>query len=459
MSKHSQSFNVGGRTIDNSRNQYGLIDRIPGRNSADQLNSAISNWAKEYSSTLKSQYGLSDDDISLIMPMLMAGSTDSEILSYINQLKASHIDESKNSTSSQLQDLRDVGYNPDLSGSVPSFNPSQTPVGSFDFSDLPSSGGSGSLSSKFTDIAGLVLKTMSFGLQTYGFVSGNVLQQIKAISDFADSDIANLVGNDTGVVENVDDAISKMIASRGLTGNKAKKYASYVASRINSTLNVTSRLRQSSDKAVALYDSKVNGFKSSDDYINQVIRYISATQQEQTIMAEYDLKIAQAKQVWLDEHPDVTAEELDLALANKHSESRKLSAEADRAVSDANKAEIDAGTASINQGIASENLKQEQSNTGRVISDNDVNKLKNDIRKIELEGIDEMLAFCKYWEKLHAEKNGWFSMGYSSRKDYDDDQHRYKKYKKAVREYYKNQNSKDNSVSLNTGFGSISTRF
>lgn len=427
----STTIEFNGRKIDNSHGQYGRMSFMP---TSDETKNVISNWQKEYLSNLKSQYGLSESDLALLKPALMAGASDSEILSYVNELTASHQSEDKNSVSSQLNEQRSAGYNPDLAGSLPSSGGSLVPgiSGLLNSADLPSSGGSASLSGKFTDVAGLVLKTMSFGLQAYGVVSNSLMASASMLNGFATEDVLKAAADENGIVGNVEEQIANLIRSRGLHGRKAKQYASYVAANINSAAAITGRLRGATDMNNALYDSKIAAFKASPEYISSVTDFLRDTQATQASMAAYDLKIAKAKDEYLAAHPDMPAEELELALRGKRATTTDLE----------NKAKI-----------SGEQLKQEESNTAAVQSDNSVRILKNKIRKIELDGINEMIRFCLEYERKNINSPRWAQKMFNSPEDV-----KYRNYKRMINEYYRGRDDKSGvhgSVGV-PGFGSLS---
>ena len=372
----------------------------------------------------QSQYGLSDSDLDLLKPLLgwNSGYSEADILKYINELTASHQIDDKNSFANQISEQRAAGYNPDLSGSAPSVSGSSVPgigaAGLINTADLPSSGGSASLSGKFTEVAGLVLKTMSFGLQAYGLVSNSLIQSASLLDGFASSDALNALADENGVVQDVEGAISDLVASRGLKGKRARQYAGFLSSRINSAASITGRLNNMSDKEKAFYDYRINKFKSGNDYIDSVTQFLMQTQQQQTKLAEYDNMIAASKLEWLKEHPDVPAEELELALRGKRA-----------ATSEAESKALDAAN---NAGISGEELKQAKSNTGVVLNENEVKNLQSKLRKIELEGIDAMIEFCKEYEAEYQHYPRWWHSIDNSDKGF-----KYRNYKKAINEYYR----------------------
>lgn len=404
---------------------------MPGATSISPVDTAKyweDNWKQ-----LQKTYGLNDEDYQLLLPMLISGASPQELFSYIQNLSASHKETKYNegSIARDIASLRSAGYNPDLSGSLPSGSGSMSLPKSSPFSvaDLPSNGGSSSLAEKFTSVAGLVLKTMSFGLQAYGVVSNSLLSTAGVLSGMADKDVLSLFGNEEGIVEDVDSAIASLISANGLHGRKAKQYASYVANRINSTLAVTGRLRGASDKALALYDSKINSFKASDEYTNQITAFLRDTANTQALMAEYDLKIQEQKLDWLEKHPDYTAEQLDIELANLRSGKVKASAEASKAVSEA--------------GVASEHLEQQKIVTQTAKDEYPVKKLASNIRQTELEGISAMIDFCKSYQSAHSTVPKW-----AQSMDMSNEGFKYRNNMRYIKDWYnKNKHSDDPSLS------------
>ena len=249
---------VVGNAESTQRNSQVVIDSVMQRVAAD----------------LKNNYNLSDSEVSLLMPLLNSGASESDILNYVNKLVGTRQSEEKNSLSSQLSEMRSVGYNPDLSGGIsPSINPSESPafdVGSI--SDISSS--NGSLSAKFDSVSSLLFKTLSFGLQAYGLVSGSLMKESAELAGFAASDILGLSGDSEGMIADVPAAIKHLVDSRGLSGRKARKYASFVAANINSVHSALERLKISALYNRAKGDLKVSEAEISDDVINNTIAFI-----------------------------------------------------------------------------------------------------------------------------------------------------------------------------------------
>lgn len=403
--------------------------------------------------SFKQQYGLDDNSMQLLLPMLQYGNSEQDIAKYIQELIGKQLDIQREDTALDRNVQAQIrnGINPNLSGVQADSTAVQSPVGDFvSSSGFASNGGSVSMSDRFSKVSSDMLRFLTFGLQTYSVVSGNLAQVGSLLAGFADNDVLNAPVTDDGVVTDVDSFIAEQIANRGLKGRKAKIYAREVASRINSLPSILSRLKTGADiegEKTRLFESKV---RNSPDNLANLRDFVTAQLATNAKMQSIDLEIAKRKEEWLIAHPNATAEELDAQLRGVIAESKEKVANASRAQHLDNIAGIQEETAGIERDI-----KQNEKEVSD--AEKSVSILKSQIREKELEGIDYMIDFCKKFEMLDTEFDNYTSMGYSSRRAYDNDKYRYKRYKKYIDEYYRGRKESNNTkISVNTPVGSVS---
>lgn len=361
-------------------------------NSADKIRSqSIKN--------ISSEYGLDDKQQNLLST---AGLTNQRAVEqYVNNLLSQQYsvederryneglrDEQRKYDEQQIQRMRQAGLNPDLLG----VGEGSSPI-SGNGSIYPSSGvrldsAGGSLSQTFAKVSGVILQLASFGLQAYSTVSGSLMKSALFATGLAETDLKNVPFNGmTGEVENVDDIIARGIAARGLRGRAARAYAAEVSARINTMDEVAKRLHSSN----ALKDEQFQSRLRTDEYYNNTLKLLRDKQETEMKMAAYDLEIARQKEEFIKNHPEYTADSLETALAQSQANLKGTQLDnAGKALANENQATQNA--------IAQENLTQEQAETDVKTSNAEVAKLKNEIERIRIEGLDEMIEFCRKYE-------------------------------------------------------------
>lgn len=393
--------------------------------------------------TWKNAYNLTDDDVALIRPLLANGVSREEILNYINNLTAQHQTDIKNSLSSKIAEERSVGLNPDLAGVPEGSDSASVPFeGS---SDPLKSGSKASLSSRFDQVSGLLFKTISLGLQAYGLVGNQLISESKSILELAGSDVLGLSADDKGMITDVDSALNDLVTARGLRGRKARKYADAVRATINSVPVAVERLKSGSEYNRAMADFKVSEAENSEDVVSNTLQFITDSAATKASVAKYDLEIAKAKEQFLIDHPNYTSEQMELELSNSKADNRKKTADADLAELQTEEQRLQNGKLEIDNSIA-------QSDADRKKSDNDIQILRNTINSLELDGFEEMISFCKRWEKMKSMHKGYFDMGLSPNQ-YHENESRYKEYKKLIKQWRGKQ--KDPQFKVDTPVGSV----
>lgn len=414
--------------------------RLPGLKNDKQFKSARLDF-------LQSDYGLSSEDFSLIEPLFYAGASDRELLQYISDLRAGHLDEDKNSLTSHVGEQRALGLNPDLTG-VGETGETSTPR----FEPLPSQGGSGTISDRARSVVGSILQIASFAISAYGTISGAVAKDGLALAGVAASDIASVVGDESGKVTDVPGFISQMISQHGFSGKKARQYAQYVSGRINAFPIAIQRLKNQKEFQSAQSALKLETYKNSAPFIEDAQKSMKLAQDLTIKTHELDLKEKQMKLEFLEKHPEYTEETLNAELNKLQEESRKATADANLAEANVTGKNLENQSQVIQNATESERLEQMKDDNETKRSDNEVKRLKNDLIKIELDGIDAMIEFCRAFED---EESSYFSdtnrdpwhvrshVGFLdqkgksfrglSRRDADKV---YKHYKKLIREHY-----------------------
>lgn len=423
----SYASTIAGKKVDEMQHQRG----IPSHLDENQLN------------LYKDYYDLSDDDLALIRPLLVSGVSQDEILTYINNLKSQHQTDDKNSMTSKYNEMRSLGINTDLAGVPEGADSSAVPFAGP--SDPLSSSSKASLSSRFDQVSGMLFKTISLGLQAYGLVGNQLLAESKSMLELAGLDVTSLPGDETGMITDFDSAIQDLVSKRGLRGRKARKYADAVRSTINSVPVAIERLKNGSDLNRAMTDFKVSAAENSEDVIANTLQFISDSAATKASVAKYDLMIAQAKEQFLVDHPDYTSDQLDLELSNLKADNRKKVAEADLSELQTDEQRLQNGKLEIEKSVA-------QSDADTKKSNNDLQILRNNITSLELEGFEEMISFCKRWEKMKSMHKGYFDMGLSP-DQYRYNENLYKEYRKLLKRWKGGE--KDPSYKISTPIGSV----
>lgn len=392
----------------------------------------------------KNNYGLSDDEVQLLAPMILAGYSQDEIIKYLTDTRAMYEEREYNSESEQVSRMRAAGLNPDLLGlgDASETDSVEAPA----HAPLPSEGGKGTLGARFLQMSGQILQFATFGLNAYGVISDRVISESMSLAGFADSDVLTVLGDKSGRVLDVQSQIDRLIGSRGFKGNRAKKYGELVRQRINSLPAMFSRVKSSSDMQSEQYNGKINSFKNSDEYVDNMIQFLSAQSVKQLAIEKLDMVEKQQILKFLEDHPDYNAEKLDAELRKVKADAGK--AEADEAISrigigtassNAAKAASDAAKAESDVIIAEERARQEQSNSSEIESSNAVSKLKSELLQTELEGYQEMIDFCNEWERNIANTSPRLREDY--RLKHVEDHNKYRAYKRLIRKHYKGKSS------------------
>ena len=414
------------------------------------------------------EYGINDDQWNLIKPLIASGAYgEGEIAKYISDLLAAQQDREYNSPVADAARQRMAGVNPDLVG-LGETPASQNPAAPDAALPLPSQGGKGTLHSRFAQISADVLQLATFGLNAYSVISSATMRTGMELAGFAEQDILSVAGNEKGMVD-IPSIIAQGIQARGLSGNKAKRYAAEVQARANALPYALKRLNNAADYQEAQSRLKLGTFKNSDEYINQAIEGLRLQQQTDNKMKEIDLLEAQAKEKFLLDHPDYTADSLDAALRGEIAEANRKEQEAKSAESAANIAKTNEGKAIVEKQIADENLLQEKTKTHEDQQNSEVNDLKRTLQKLELEGIDEMLKYVRAYEEAeeyyrsHGQewefKHGkWDSPLMSYEHSTYNNEHwsksKYDFYKATIAKYYEH-NEKGSSTQVSVGAGPV----
>lgn len=368
-------------------------------NSADKIRS-------QSFKNISSQYGLDDKQQNLLST---AGLTNQRAVEqYVNNLLSQQYsvederryneglrDEQRKYDEQQVQRMRQAGLNPDLLGVSESGSPISGNGSIYPSSGVRLDSAGGSLSQTFAKVSGVILQLASFGLQAYSTVSGSLMKSALFATGLAETDLKNVPFNGTtGEVENVDDIIARGIAARGLRGRAARAYAAEVSARINTMDEVAKRLHSSN----VLKDEQFQSRLRTDEYYNNTLKLLRDKQETEMKMAAYDLEIARQKEEFIKNHPEYTAESLEIALAQSQANLKGTEFDnAGKALDNAGKA-LANEQQTIQNAIARENLSQEQAETDVKTSNAEVAKLKNEIERIRIEGLDEMIEFCRKYE-------------------------------------------------------------
>lgn len=414
------------------------------------------------------EFGLSDDQWNLVKPLLASGKYgEGEIAKYISELLAHGQDLAYNSEAAQAARQRAAGLNPDLLG-VGESAASQHPAAPEAALPLPSQGGKGTLHSRFAQLSADVLQLATFGLNAYSVISNATMRTGMELAGFAEQDILSVAGDEKGMVD-IPSIIAQGIQARGLHGNKAKRYAAEVQARANALPYALKRLNNAADFQDAQSRLKLGTFKNSDEYINQAIEGLRLQQKTDNKMKEIDLLEAQAKEKFLLDHPNYTADSLDAALRGEIAEANRKEQEAKSAESAANIAKTNEGKAIVEKKIAEENLSQEQTKTHEDQQNSEINDLKRTLQRLELEGIDEMLKYVRAYEEAEEyygskglswefHHGKWNAPGMDSKHVSYKNEHwsksKYDFYKDAIAKYYEH-NEKGSSTQVSVGAGPV----
>lgn len=395
--------------------------------------------ASERWDNFSSLYGVGDEYRDIVLPLLATGASQDEILQYISKLHVSEFDkkQEEEAFADKIRLMRASGINPDLSGVPDSGESAATPS----FEPLPSSGGKGTLMERFGGAISNILRIGTFALQGYKVFSDVSLAAAAEIGEAVQQDLTSVLGNENGVVDSFDSALHGSL--RGYTGKKLRKYSQMVASNLNSAGVVLSRLKTNAAierEKGSLFEAKE---KNTSEYRDFFSRGLKANAQANAISAELSLKEAQAKEAWLLEHPDYTAEQLDRELASSIADAAIKQSEASEASSRASAAASQARSAAAAAQVAEANVepaKAEAKTRG----------LKAKLQGMEYEDTTRLLEIVYEFEKSLD------GLSWIERKQYEgshfEESQRYKYAKQLLKE---RKGKSSGKVNINTPVGGV----
>lgn len=356
--------------------------------------------AKQTAKALKAQYGLTDNQIQLLLPILTStyGIVTPEIRSYINEMISAQQTLNYNSESAVVGRQRAAGYNPDLAGSAPGEGSGEIPgIGSTGGSAVGS--GSSLLDSgkaRAKEIAGIFMQCAAFGLQTYTTMHTLGGAQLAEGAAAASADILNIAGDESGIVTDVQGALSNLLNGRTFRSKKERTgYIQEAMRRINALDVATTRMNMKSARDKAKYESTISAAKVTPQYLKNAVAIVEKAQEIELLGVQTDSLKKQLFLEYLEKNPEMTEEILMSKLQGANVQ----------------KAEAEAKGAEIENRLTAAEAKGAEAEAERKESDAGIVKLKNEITKADLELEQKIQAEINAYEEEEFDTFGdWHDM-------------------------------------------------
>lgn len=356
--------------------------------------------AKETANALKAQYGLNDNQIQLLLPILTStyGIVTPEIRTYINEMISAQQTLDYNSESAVTGRQRAAGYNPDLAAGAPGEGTGEIPgIGSTGGSAIGS--GSNMLDSgkaRAKEIAGIFMQCAAFGLQTYTTMHTLGGAQLAEGAAAAGADIMNLPGDENGVITDVQGELNNLLSGRTFRSKKERtSYIQEVMRRINALDVATARMNLKSAHDKAKYENTISAAKVTPQYLKNAVAIVEKAQEIELLGVQTDSLKKQLFLEYLEKNPEMTEDILMSKLQGANVQ----------------KTEAEAKGAEIENRLTAAEAKSAEAEAERKESDTGVVKLKNEIIRADLELEKKIQAEINAYEEEEFDTFGdWHDM-------------------------------------------------